>query len=463
MDGPSDKQKLTQRMARGIGANTYAQVVTIVSNLVTVPFFYRFWGIDLYGEWLALSAIPTYLTMSDLSFGTTAGSEMTMLAAQGKKKEALSVLQTAWLLVTVASIVIFAIALLLTWVAPLDQWLNFSVLSRREAASVMTLLLISVCLSQQGGLIDAGFKCAGHYAEGIFLINTLRLFEFFAGITILLTKGDPWVFAWTLIVPKALAYAYFWHRLRQRAPWLYLGWSHADRKLLKPMVSPALTFNAFNLGFAFSIQGIQLLVTALVSPAAAALFSNMRTLARIVWQGANAIGNTAWVELSRALGVEDYDFARKLHRRTCQIGMWCVLPGALLMLLVGPVIFKVLTGRTMAEPFVFAGLLLATVFGSFWTISYVVALSINKHQTTALAFILSTGGSLLLARLFLLPMGTIGAVLALLLGEIAMASFVFYRSLRLLKEKPGPFLTQLATPPFGLIRRLLHRKRAVEE
>lgn len=462
MDERSEKRSLLKRIARGLAANGFGQLVTILVNFVSVAFFYRFWGIDLYGEWVILSAIPTYLTMSDLSFGTTAGSEMTMLVAQGKRIEALRVLQSAWILVTGVSLAILVVMLIAVRFVPLAHWLHLMILSDREAMGILTVLLIGVALSQQGGLLDAVFKCSGSYAQGIFLLNVIRLIEFFCGIGVLVFKGDPWIYAMTQVVPRGICYMLCWGILRKKAPWLHLGWSYADKSVLKPLVTPALTFNAFNLGYAFSIQGLVLLVGARSTPADAAIFGNLRTLARVVLQGASAIANSMWVELSTAVSQGNYPLAQKLHRRASQISLWLVIPSLVGVYFVGKPIFRIWTGKAAFDDRLFLLLLGVTLLGSIWSVSYVVPLSINKHQKTALTFIITAAGTLFLASLLMTPLGVIGAAIALLIGEAVMVCFVLSRSLHLLHDHPGPFLVQLLTPPFDLVMRAFRRARRSE-
>lgn len=462
MENPSEKRNLLARIARGVAANGFAQGVSILVNFVSVAFFMRFWGIDLFGEWVILSAIPAYLTMSDFSFGTTAGSEMTMLVAQGKRIEALKVLQTAWVLVTLISLGILILMLAAIHFVPLAHILHLSIMTDREAVSILTVLLIGICLSQQGGLIDAAFKCCGSYAQGIFLFNLLRLIEFVIGVVVLVWKGDPWLYSWTLVIPRAVCYLWFWNILGKKAPWLHLGWSYADKQTMKPLVAPALTFNAFNLGYAFSLQGMVILVGVATSPADAAIFAPLRTLTRVVLQGASAIGNTMWVELSTAIGKGDFALGRKLHRRASQVSLWLVLPSLVVMYFIGKPFFRVWTGKAYFDDRLFVALLLLSLVGSIWTVSNVVSLSINKHQSTSGVFVAASALGLLLASWVIGPFGAFGATLAILLGEVVVAVFVVRRSLVLLHDHLRPYLVQLLTPPVDLLQRALKRGRDSE-
>ena len=56
---------VTRRILHGLGANAYGQLVAIVIQLAGVPILLHAWGTQLYGEWLILAAIPTYLSMTD--------------------------------------------------------------------------------------------------------------------------------------------------------------------------------------------------------------------------------------------------------------------------------------------------------------------------------------------------------------------------------------------------------------
>ena len=59
---------VTRRILHGLGANAYGQLVVIVIQLAGVPILLRAWGMQLYGEWLILAAIATYLSMAAWAF-----------------------------------------------------------------------------------------------------------------------------------------------------------------------------------------------------------------------------------------------------------------------------------------------------------------------------------------------------------------------------------------------------------
>src|SRR5664279_2149886 len=75
--------------------------VSLVIQLVTVPVVLAAWGVPTYGEWLVLSAVPTYVALSDLSFSSVAGNSLVMLVAQGRRADAITLGRRLWSIVSV--------------------------------------------------------------------------------------------------------------------------------------------------------------------------------------------------------------------------------------------------------------------------------------------------------------------------------------------------------------------------
>jgi hypothetical protein len=58
---------MLRRIILGVGANVFSQVVSIFIQLVSLPVFLQYWDTSTYGSWLLLSAMPAYLSLSDLA------------------------------------------------------------------------------------------------------------------------------------------------------------------------------------------------------------------------------------------------------------------------------------------------------------------------------------------------------------------------------------------------------------
>ena len=114
------------RLLRGIAANGLGQAFAVIIQIVSVPVFIGFWGVDLYGEWLILSTIPAYLVMSDIGFASVAANEMTMRVSEGHRSRALTVFQSTWLLISGISLLIMPFVLVAAWHLPFQDWFHLT-------------------------------------------------------------------------------------------------------------------------------------------------------------------------------------------------------------------------------------------------------------------------------------------------------------------------------------------------
>jgi O-antigen/teichoic acid export membrane protein len=450
--------KLQHRLLKGFAAQGFGQAVNLVIQICSVPLYLHYWGKILYGEWVLLSSVLGYLSISDLSFGNAAQNEMTMRVARGDKEGALTVFQSVWLMITVASLTIMLISLTVIFLVPFEVWLHLKQMPHATAVGIVDLLILQVILAQQNGLMTAGFICDGNYALGIMVGNILRLIEFSVGVLVVATHGGLWGLALSVLLMRIVGYLIVYRVLRHRSPWLSFGIKHSRFAILKPLIGPALSFNALPLGWALNLQGVVTVIGIYLGPVAVLLFSTTRTLTRVIWQVLNAIANTVWVELSAAFGAHDLPLARKLHRRACQVALWGALGMTLILMFAGGPLYRVWThGKLSFDPGLFRLLLVVIICSSLWSTSYVVPMSVNRHGQLALAFLAATSFSLGLAAVLVRFWGIHGAALALVVGELLMILYVMRRSLTLLEDNAAGFLRVLLTPPVGWLWGKLRR------
>ncbi|MGE0001229.1 MAG: glycosyltransferase [Fimbriimonadaceae bacterium] len=449
---------LLDTMAKGVAANGFGQLVALLTLVVSVPIFLNAWGSHLYGEWLLLSLIPVYLAISDLGFSTAAGVQMTVLVAQGDRPGALRLLQCTWTLITLISAAVCFLLVGLLHLFPITTLLDLTMLGRSEANGIAVLLILLVCASQQGGIIEAIYRCDGHYATGTLFLNLARFVEFVGGLGVVLAGGDPWHYAATLVVLRLAGYVVMWADLRKRVPWARPAWVMDRLSEAKPLLLPAVGFVATPLAYALSIQGILLAVGHVYSPTMVTVVSLHRTLARMVWQLAFMVSQTASVELSRALGPGDTERARRIYRLSWQAVLWSTSIASGLLLVFARQIFDTwVRSKVEFHPLLLAIFLLASVIGGLWGVSLVVPVSLNRHHKLTAVFVLVTflafWASFPLLRLW----GLEGGAWAVVAAEVFMFVIVTRAAWRMLDEKAGQFWPHVLAPPFGIVRAIMDR------
>jgi O-antigen/teichoic acid export membrane protein len=440
----NSRDSVGRRLLRGLGATSLSPVITVFVQLVTVPILLHVWGAAKYGEWLVLSAIPSYLTFSDLGFGDASGSDMSVRVAQNNREGALETFQSSWVLVTCVSLVAFALASLVIWWMPWQSWLRLSGLSSMEAAKIIFVLGAYVGISQQYGVLESGYRSDGNFATGTFWILIQRLMETTAATGVAMLGGSLLAVACTYLVARFLGTIAYAILLRRLSPWIQFGVRHARMRTVKRLIAPAAGFMAFPLGYVISLQGFTVLIGTILGPVAVVSFSTLRTLSRLILQLTTVIKHALWPELSRAFGEGNLYLARKLNRIAWQTSLGISLVGAMFLWVMGPYIYRVwLRHGVNFDASCFHVLLVVAVVNSLWDIGAVIPMSVNGHFRTALLYSGAALLSLGLAWMLLPGLGTVGAAIALAAMDGVMTVYVLQTTLECTKDNLKDFVNSL--------------------
>jgi len=403
---------IARRIATGAGAYGYAQGVSIGTQLVSLPLFLHHWDMATYGYWLALTALPFYLSLADAGISTASSNQMIGLIAQGQKARAAEVFQSA-----VAFLLSISLLVLLTVGAAL-LLLPVSTLQAPHWKTVIMLLSFSVVLGLFCSLAEVIYKATGGYAAGTYLVTTGRLAEWLGGITgLVLTQSFIGVAASALLARLGYTLLCIWLS-QQRTDFLRWGVQRASLADIRQAAKPGMLFLSLTLTNALSLQGFTLLVAATLGPAATAVFNTYRTLARTVVQLTSALSNPLWPELTALKGHQNDSAFWKLYRRANRLGLLMAAAGALLVYLISPWLLDIWTHGQI--PFAATGMALFLLYAAVCSatqVPRVVLMSINRHAGLAWQSLAAAVVALLVAWLVWDHTGMTGVVGAMLLGE----------------------------------------------
>ena len=442
------KNHLKTRLFKGIIANGLGQIVTVVIQVVSLPIFLHSWGKELYGEWLILSAIPAYLSLSDIGFSTAATNEMTMKVAQGDRATALEVFQSIWLLISGISFTTAMTLTFTTYFIPIKIWLNLTHLTENEVRIITLLLALYVIVGMQTSLLVAGFTCEGNYAIGVFYASLVRLFEFGIVILVVYLGASPTMGALFFLAMRGIGTIAMRLVLIKKSPWIVYGYCQAKFSTIRRLAKPALACFSFPLGNAINNQGIIILIASLLSPTDVVVFSTLRTLSRLALQLMGMIKNAVSPEISAAYAMKNMALARKLHRHACQVSIWLSFFTVAGLITTGDWIIRIWTQGEIVMSFsLFYLMLITIIFSSFWYTSLVVITAVNQHQRVAFFYLMINIFSLVLAN-FMVPMwGLNGAAFSLLTIDILMSILVINNSLNLVEDNLSSYLRFILFKP----------------
>ncbi len=409
---------------QGIGANAIAQIVNIVALLLSVPIFLAYWDREQYGTWLMLIAAPVYFQMLDGGFVASAMNEIVMCHARGDNVGAQRAFSAALGLTTavIATAIFFAV-LLITF-APIP------LLDAPERRTSLLLLVAAALLNLYSGLYDAIFRCANRYAQGVLIMQLVRIAELIA-VAVALSLGAKYlavaaVIAAVQVIHLSFVQRYLCH-LRPTLMWNFGTW---DPPTFRPMIGPGLAWMGFRIGDGIAIQGAILAVGTGFGGGATVTFYAMRTLSRLLFQLVASFGNALWPEVTRLHAAGEQAVVNRMVFRFGAISISLMLVGTLVLLLLAPFILKIWTHGKVEVDWPLLCLLMAqVVMLGAWYIPRIYLAAINQVGWLSLWAILLYAGAISLGILCSSQFGILGLVGALVAAETLLMIFAWRTTL----------------------------------
>ena len=446
-----------KRLRKAIASEVFANLTRVVIQVVCVPLFLVFWGDDGYGEWLLLTAILGYLRLSSVGFGQATRNRMAMDVSAGERGRALGYFQsTSLLFLGIGGVVLAAVGIAASAAPTIHRFLNFELLSIGGLQHALFILGLTIVINLQVEVLDAGFRCEGHYGLSTFLIVLSDLVMFGLIVIVLLIGGDQVMGIACYLLGAVLRFLLLRLVLHHLAPWITFGLEKASLQTIRSFALPSLAFMAFPLGQAMGLQGILIVIGAVLGPSAVVVFNTVRMLSRYTVHLTVTFARIGSPEIAFAYGRGDMGLVRQLHWQVCRLGIWAALFACGFLAMATPWILVLWTqGQLPILPGVYLTLLAAVLLWAGHTLAANVLQATNNHQRFAVVFLLASVAGLLLAipltKAFSLP----GAALASLLVEFTLLVYVLPRAARFGGGTVGAFCRHVLTPPSPIMLRHL--------
>ena len=378
---------LWRRFGKNFAAHGYSQVVTLVVQFLTVPFFLHYWGTERYAEWLVLSGVPIMLGLLDFGVAHASTSKATMLAAKHDTEGVRRSLQTA---VAFSLAVVAVISVLVAMINRLTNWsslLKLTTLDTAHARQVLLLLSAHLGINLLGGPLNAWFVAMDRTATGYFLLANRRLLDVLVTIAILAGGGNAVTLAMALAGGQALLLLGLTLLARRISPWPILGLRHASVHEFRSILKPAIGHVGITFGQVITLQGGLQLLNQIAPASVVVLYSMARTLMRLVIQISTVANRALRPELSRLLGAGNRQMA-KHFTRNIGIGAAASALGVYLgLLVIGPWIMAWWSrGAVIASRPELAVIGLHALLNIPWTIAAAYLMAGNAHSRLSLVY-----------------------------------------------------------------------------
>lgn len=450
------------RVVRGAQAQVFLHVVRTIVQVGTVSVLVAAWGLDRYGDWLILAAVPSYIAWSDIGFTGAAVNEMLMAAGRRDRTQALVVFQATTLMLVAPLAILSVFIPVFVALTPLADWLNLSTVDTSTAGWTLLFLGGNAILLAWGGLPVGGFAAVGRWGEGVFAVALFMLCEF-CGLcaVVLLLGGGPLEAAGAMFGVRFISTVALYAWMRRRAPWLRFGRPSGTLAVLKRLFRPAMASGLLPTCGILNIQGMVLLIGLTLGPASVAVFSTLRTLSRVVIQLSASVFAVMIPEISRAFGAGNTQLLRTIHRRGCQLTLWFALSlGLGVSVLGGPILDIWTSGKVRVEGVVLYVLLISAFIESLWSASLAILYATNRHLHVAIVYLIGSLLNLPVAYVLLRLWGLEGGALAVMLLGLFMLVPVLRQTLPAAYDGLRGWLSVVVRPPLWVASFAAHRSSA---
>lgn len=461
VDSGTRRRLLWGFLAHGVGK--FSQTIITLGQL---PIFFHYWSEPVYGEWLALIAIPSYLLFSNLGFSTVAGNEMSMSIAKGDREAALRVFQSCWWLIVFTLTITTVTVIGLLQFLHLNALLNITHIAESDTRWTVGYIGVTVLLGQLEGMMQSAYRSVDRNPFGSFLRSMFTLIAY-AGMMLPVFLGyGPRSAAKMFALVSIAGIVIMGFMTRHAVPWISYGWKYARFAEIRRLATPAFAFMGFPMALALNLQGTILVMNITLGPVAVAIFATARTVSRAALQLVQMVNTAFEPEFSKSFALREVGLIRSLHRRACQSAL--VLSGTVVLFMIGagPFFLNHWTqGKVPPSRDLLSILLLGVIVYSFWNTSSTILTATNQHKRLAVVYVGATGVTVLATYFASRHYGLFGAAWSLLVSELLMNLYVLPNTLRVAHDTlPGLLRGMLEVPPAfhprALMRRLLGRQTA---
>jgi O-antigen/teichoic acid export membrane protein len=410
------------RASAGVAANGAGLLINIVMQIVSVPVYLHAFGTTRYGEWLALTALPAYLSLTDLGFASVSATQATRQYAVGQIDAARSTMRGAWLLVTIASSVCLVGITILVYIVPIKAILQLREINPTGAQAILALFTLYILISVQSSFVEGSFRAAGRFPLGITISNALRVVEFIIAGTTAIATSSPVATAAALLAARVLGQAVYLVLLWRLVPAMTLGLQSARLgAAARELALPGLAFLSFPLGNALAVQGMVIVTAGVLGAEAVVTLNLVRMLANFVRQLANVVNLGVLPELTAALARNEGARVWRIVNRSMGLTVATCASASLVISAWGSTAIRLWTNdRVDASPF-FVLLMCCTVLADVpWLGWSQLLIARNEHRSIGLLYAGACLAAVLLARLLLPIIGLTAIPLALFLTDIVL-------------------------------------------
>jgi O-antigen/teichoic acid export membrane protein len=448
-----ERAGLVTRLLHGAGAGAVSYGLSIVSNLLLLPLYLRFWSVAVYGEWMALYSAVNYL--ANLDFGLTFSSvnSATIAYARGDIRTFKRVQGTAWAVsLLIAAIGILAVVVLSLAYFHINQWLRLRVMDQSDARIVFCCLAISFLITIPGRQLISVYIAIGEFPRYQWLYNALALFSLAVTAVALAFGTPPRVLAVVVVSSGLVSIVISFWLLYRHDPRLVPRVRDADWVTARSLAAPTGQVGLAFVATALTLQGPVIVLSRALGGPAVALFTTTRTIANVIHGTVLLLRAPLRPELAAASADPSKDSLRRLFRIAVSIETVTSISFAAVLWAAGGWLISVWSHhRIVPDPRLLHCMLALAVLDAFLQVLASAGWATNKIQGVSIGQMITAIASIAAAVLLVGRFGPSAVPLAAIVLMVVVMVPLAVRNACKETELPIRFVVTRLLLPFALL------------
>lgn len=459
---------MARRILLGMSSQMIARFANALTTVALVPILISSWGVQGYGEWVALLALISYASYANFGVVTIGGNDVVMAIGARDVARAQRSFQNALTFNHIIVIpMLVAIAFFLSFL-PFERILNLQQISNSNATAVAWVALLQIAFVTYRGMLGSVLNGHGKYAANYLTDGCFRLAELLAVTVAVLWLGVRQTgLASVLAVSAALELVVVFVVVRRTASGLeWWRLRPLEKSWVRALSRPAIGFSLANLSTqSILLQGPRIALGVVSGGGAVALFNVYAIVLRLADQVVMLISSPLEVEVEQAWHRDETERAYHLVVLGTQASLYLLFLCGVMLVATGPWIFPNWTaGRIPFDSNLLLFMLAVALATQLGRISANTLIAANRIFAVAGLMLPIALGTVALGAALATRWGVWGMAAALLIGELVL-SFLMLRAVQAWTGAPGASVLRdllnvrdLARISTRVVRRLFLRR-----
>lgn len=341
----------TKTIKRNVIYSTGIKGISIIISLMLVPLTINFVSSELYGIWLTLSSIISWLSFFDVGFGLGLRNRLTTALAHGDTKKGRVYVSTTYCILSIIFILVGMVGYICAGYINWGSLLSLSSDYQGILVTASRIVIISFCVSIVLKLIQNVFQAYQMTAVAASVDTAAQILSLI--LIYILTKttypnlnnlalvfcGAP------IIVFIVYSVIFYYGKFKQVAP----SFSSIDFSYARDLFSLGGQFFLIQIICIILYQSVNFVISHYCGPEQVTVYNISYKYLHCALMVFNIIMAPLWSAYNDAFAKNDYDWMKSVYSRLVKINA-AIVALIIIMVLVSPVVYMLWIGDTVQIP-----------------------------------------------------------------------------------------------------------------